>query len=84
MKVQIASSQYESYSEYIHIVTFENLFLPGFKLLLQWMPILLPLKTFFVRVQIANCQVEISATGKATAGTKGDKVGWDTGDSENV
>ena len=39
-------------------------------------------ENLFVRVQIASCQVEISATGKATAGTKGDKVGWDTGDSE--
>ena len=34
----------------------------------------------FARVQIASCQVEISAIGKATGGTKGGKVGWDTGE----
>ena len=44
-----------------------------------------PLKSFFIaRVQIASCQVEISAIGRATAGTKGDKVGWGTGEFGNV
>ena len=44
-----------------------------------------PLKSFFIaRVQIASCQVEISAFGRATAGTKGDKVGWGTGEFGNV
>ena len=49
---------------------------------IQLMSIFSPLKSLFARVQIASCQVEISVTGKATAGTKGDKVGWDTGDSD--
>ena len=44
-----------------------------------------PLKSFLIaRVQIASCQVGISAIGRATAGMKGDKVGWGTGEFGNV